>query len=338
MRISRTGWVSAICTFAILASVSPVQAQQTNLLPPDTELVITINLGQILKSDVVKASKAIIDIAKGKIDEQLDEKGLAKYLKKADFDVFRDLHTITVSVPAERNPEEGFIVIEGSFDAEKIEAAFTEASKDAGGGLKVIMIGSTKAFEVAPKGEKAMYVGVLNKKTLIACSTKKDFTDAVARSGGKGAGKFKSETVTNLLQTVSNKQSISFVATSKVLSKLADNAPEGAPQAKMAVEAIKQMDGFSAAITIQKDINVQVGLNMKDADTANKTAAGINFAIALFKGKVDDKAKQDEKAKVLADVMNTLKASSTGPNIVIRAQLTFENLGKLLQNLPLPNN
>ncbi|MSU79938.1 MAG: hypothetical protein EXS16_17840 [Gemmataceae bacterium] len=338
MQTSRKLWIAAVCAVAMVASVSTVRAQQTNLLPPDSELVVTINFQQIMKSEVVKANKAILDIVKGKIDEQLDEKGLAKYLKKAGFDVFRDLSTITISIPADRNPEEGFILLEGTFDAEKIEAAFTDASKDAGGGLKIVMIGNAKAFEVSPKGEKSMLVGVLNKKTLIACLTKKDFGDAVARSGAKGAGKFKSETVTNLLQTVTAKQSISFVATSKVLGKLAENAPEGAPQAKMAVEAIKQMDGFSAAITIQKDIDVQLGLNMKDADTANKTAAGINFAITLFKGKVDDMAKGDEKAKVLADVMNTLRASSKGPNIVINARLTFENLGKLLQSLPLPNN
>ncbi len=338
MQIRRNLWLAAVCVIAMTASASSIRAQQTNLLPPDTELVVTFNLQQILKSDVVKANKAIIDIAKGKIDEQLDEKGLAKYLKKANFDLFRDLTAVTVSVPGERNQEEGFILLEGNFDGEKIEAAFTDASKDAGGGLKTSMIGSTKVFEVSPKGEKSMFVGVINKKTLIACATKKDFADAVARAGGKGAGKFKSETVGNLLQTVSSKQSISFVATSKVLGKLADNAPEGAPQAKMAVEAIKQMDGLSLAITIQKDIDFQVGLNMKDADTANKMAAGINFAIALFKGKIDEKAKQDEKAKIAADVMNTIKASSKGPNIVIRAQITFENLGKLMQNLPLPNN
>src|SRR5438132_362818 len=107
-------------------------------------------------------------------------KGVDKWLKKADFDLFKDLSSITFAIPGARNPEEGFILLEGNFDAEKIEAAATEASKEAGGGLKVVMIGKVKAFEIAPKDEKTMYVGILNKKTMIACATKADFAEAVA--------------------------------------------------------------------------------------------------------------------------------------------------------------
>ena len=48
-----------------------------------------------------------------------------------------------------------------------------------------------------------------------------DFAEAVARLGGSKAGTFKSDSFKSLLETVNNKQSISFAATSKIMGKLA---------------------------------------------------------------------------------------------------------------------
>src|SRR5262249_40609347 len=153
------------------------------------------------------------------------------------FDLFRDLSSITLAIPGgDRNPEDGVIVLEGRFDADKIEAAALEASKDAGG-FKTVKIAGVKAFEVTPKDkeDKTMYAGILNKQTMIACASKKDFAEAVARMDGSKTVNFKSELVKSLLNTVNNKQSISMIATSDVLTKISEKNPQaGNPQAKAA--------------------------------------------------------------------------------------------------------
>ena len=114
-----------------------VQAQGTKILPADTELVVTVNLQQILKSEVFKANKTLVDIAKAKITEVLDDKEVGKYLKKANFDIFKDLSSVTVGYPAGRAENEAFLLLQGNFDSEKIEGAIMEASKEAGAGVKV---------------------------------------------------------------------------------------------------------------------------------------------------------------------------------------------------------
>ena len=81
------------------SGATAVHAQATKLLPNDTEMIVTLNLKQILNSEIAKANKTLLDIAKGKIEEMLDDKGFGKYLKKADFDLFRDLSSITVGGP-----------------------------------------------------------------------------------------------------------------------------------------------------------------------------------------------------------------------------------------------
>jgi hypothetical protein len=342
MQFARRFWIAAACTLGLLLSTSALQAQNTKLLPNDTEMVVTFNLQQILKSEVMKGDQAklILGVVKGKISEQLDEKGIDKWLKKANFDLFKDLNSITFAIPGGRNPEEGFILLEGNFDAEKIEDAATEASKEAGGGLKVVMIGKFKAFEVSPKDEKSMYVGILNKKTMIACATKSDFAEAAARLAGDKAPKFKSEVFKSLLETTNSKQSISFAATSAMLLKLAEKAPEGAggAQAKQAIDVLKQMDGFSAAVTIQKNIDFQLGVNTKDNETASKYAGLGNILIGAAKAKLAEQAKQNEKLQPAVDIINTIRITSQASNLMVRGQITLDTLEKLLQNLPIPGN
>src|SRR4051812_43238790 len=111
MQFARRFWIAAVCTLGLFMATSAAQAQNTKLLPADTEMVMTINLAQILKSDVAVKNDLILKIAKDKIEEQLDEQGVAKWLKKAEFNIFRDLHAITIAVPGgNRNPDEGTVI------------------------------------------------------------------------------------------------------------------------------------------------------------------------------------------------------------------------------------
>ena len=322
MYVARRLWTVAVIAVSLLVGTATVQAQQIKILPAETELVVILNVKQFLASEVVKKNPAMLDMAKGKITEQLEEKGIAGYLKKADFDLFRDLSSITfASLGGGRNPEEGFILLQGKFDADKIEAAVLEASKEAGNGAKVklITIGKVKAFEVTPKDEKVMYVGILNNQTMIACSAKADFSAAVDRlSGSRKSGTFKSEAFESLLQTVDNKQTITIAATSKQLKKLADSVadkvPEGAAgdQAKAALAVLDQMEGFSVAVTLQKNIDLKVGVNTKDAETATKYEGLAKLFIGIAKMKVAEQAQMNEHVAPAGEIVDSLPRSRQG--------------------------
>jgi hypothetical protein len=326
---------AALCTLGLLLSATGVQAQAMKLLPADTEMVFTINLQQMLKSDVVKSNDTLLKLLKQQIDQQLEDKGVAKYFEKAKFDLFKDLSSITVAVPGGKEAAEGLVIIEGNFEPERIEEVAGEVTKEAGGSFKVSKIANVKAFEITPKDEKTVYIGVLNKKTIIVTSTKADFTAAVGRSTGAKAG-FKSESFKNLIATVSPKQSISFAATSAVMEKMSEKAPEGGAgdQVKQAVAVLKQFDGFSGAITIEKNIDFQIGANAKSKETATEYSNLIKVGLGAAKAKIAEQAKNNEKFGPVVDIVNSLTATTQGANIIIRGQITLEQLGKLLQNLP----
>lgn len=339
MRFLRNNLIAALAGLAVVLGAANAQAQQLKLLPSDTELILTVNLQQILKSEILKSNKALVDTLKEKLAGQLEDKGVAKYLQKADFDLFRDLKSVTLGIPGgARPPQEAFIILDGNFNTEKIEAAVAEADKETGGGaLKTVRIAGIKAYEVAPKDEKTIYIGVLNKKTLIVAPSKADFSEAVGRLNGTKEPSIKAE-IKNLLDTVNAKQSLSVVATGTLLAKLAENAPQANDQAKAAAGFLQKLDGASVAITMDRNIDFQVGVTTPDNKTATDFANKANLFITVGKASVADKAKNDEKAAVALEVLNTMRASAQGNNLVVRGQVTFEALSKLLQNLPIPGN
>src|SRR6185312_10451231 len=102
---------------------------------------------------------------------------------------------------------------------------------------------------------------------MIACATKEDFAQAVGRKTATKA-EFKAEVVRKLLSTVNATQSINMIATSAILAKVAEKAPGAAgAQAQQALDVLKTVEGFSTAITIQKDIDILVGVNTMDNET-----------------------------------------------------------------------
>ena len=122
------------------------------------------------------------------------------------------------------------------------------------------------------------------------------------------------------------------------MAKLAEKAPDGAQGIQQATAMLKKLDGFSAAVTIQKDIDFELGVNMKDADTANQTAMFGNLGLAGVKQKIQDAAKDNEKLLPAVDVLKTIRITAKGSNLMVRGQISFETLEKILQSLPIPGN
>lgn len=324
--------VSALLTVALLAvGAVPLCAADLKYLPDDTEIVITVNFRQILTSELVKAQKEAIAQARAMLEQQVPAEA-QKWLKKAGFDLFKDLDSVTIALPAKKDAKEVLIVVDGSFQADKFYGTAEEAAKQYAGVLKVTKAGEQKLVEVTPpeKGD-GMFVALAGDKVLVAGSTKAGLTTALARGAGNEKPKLKKEILT-LLETTSPKQSISAVASGKALAKLLESAklPDG--QAQAIAPALQAIDGLSAAITITKDLQFQIGIGTKDAETANNLAKGANFGILLIKGVVAQKAQEDQKLMPLVDIVNTLRVTTMSSSVLFRGEATLDNIDKLIKN------
>jgi len=335
MKLTRLVWVAAaLCALGLTLAAAPSPAIEPKLLPNDTEVIVTINFRQILGSEVAKANKELVDLAKQTLTAKLGENGADKYLEKLGFDLFKDLDSVTIASPGSKNPESLMIFIEGKFNAEKLQAAGEDAIRENADAIKAVKIGGVQAYQINPKQgeEKPFFAGLVGNNMLVATGSKEAFADAVARNGGTRQSKLKQE-FKGLLDTVNKKQSFSMVATGAALGRLLEDAP--IPNAEAAMAGLQQIEGLSVAVTVEKDVAFQLGVNTKDKATAEQFAKAGNGGLQLVKLMAEKKRTEDpDKFGPVADIAKTLRLTSQGSNVMLRGEISFENLGKIIQNLP----
>jgi hypothetical protein len=330
MITSRRAWqVAMVVALGGLATFSTVRAADSKYLPNDTEIVFTINLKQILDSDLVKANKDALNQAKAQLENQAGDNPALKYLKAAGFDIFRDLHSITMASNGSKDPTA--ILIDGTFNTAKFNATAEEVAKDSPDTIKITKVGVRTVFEITPPGEKMGFACLIDGKVLLATSSKEALTNALAQASGSKKSELKKEFAV-LLDTVNNKQSINFVATGPALAKLVESAP--IPNGEAASAALQNIDGLSGAITVNKDVQFQLGINAKDEPGAKKMASDGSGMLLVVQVLVGQQAKKDEKFAPLVDVVKTLRITSQGSNVLLRGTVSIDVIEKLMKNIP----
>jgi hypothetical protein len=311
-------------------TASAVRAVDIKLLPKDTEVVFTVNFKQILESELVNSQKESLEQVKAMFKQGVPgAEDATKYLKKAGLDPFKDLHSITVAMPASKDPEAGFIIVTGTFNTEKIQAAAEEAIKTEGDAIKITRAGTQVVYEVSPPGEKKLFVTFVGGRSLLASSTKDGLADAMARAAGNKQSEIKKELKT-LLEGTSDQQSLSLVATGNAITKLMEDAP--IPNGQQFGPLLQQITGMTGSVTIKKDIHFELGIGAGDEENAKKMAQGANFGLFAAKALVQQKVKEDEKLEPVNEIMNTLKVTSQGSNVVLRGEVTMKVIMKLKEN------
>src|SRR5262249_24390909 len=314
---------------AALALSASLHAADPKYFPPDTEIVVSINVKQILGSELLKANKDKLEQFKEMIKSQLPGDAQAqKYLERMGFDPFKDLTSITIAMPPSTDPDALFVIVEGAFNQEKIQGVAERVAQEHGEVFKIGKVGKYKIYEISPEGEKKVFATLLNDNTMVACTSEGAVKAAINRATGGQRADLKKE-ITSLLQTTSPKQSLSFVTTGSALVKLAETAPVPNQQA---LQSLQSIEGISGAITINKDVQLQLGVSAKDAATAKDFAQKANFGLNMVRLLVNQKVQQDERLQPVADAVKTLRATSEGSALILRAEMSFENIQKLMQN------
>jgi hypothetical protein len=330
---SRVAGLLAVVALVCLAA--QVAAADLKYLPGDTEILVTVNLRQILDSAVVKGQKdafrKITDLATNALKENEEAE---RYLKATGIDLFRDIHRVTVAHPGGHDETAVFLIIEGNFDPDKFYGVAADAAKDHGDVLTISQSGKHKIIDVAPPNGKPAVIVMVDKNTVLVASTKVRITDALARAEGVKKTSLKKE-LKALLKATNAKQSISAVATGAALARLTAKAP--VPNADQALEVLKALDGLSGAITIDKDVQFQLGIAARDENTAMQLAQQANVGLLLAKGLAAQQAKKNADLLPLVDVANTLRATAQGNSLFLRGQITVENIDKLIKSFPKRN-
>jgi hypothetical protein len=293
----------------LLSAVPAWSAEGDQYYPSDTKVVLSINVKQILGSALLKKDLP-------KIKDGLKNNGeVQATLNNLGFDPFNDLDSLVVCAGGVTDPDKVVALIKGKFNAEKFQALAMELAKKMGNQLKVHKEGDNTVYEAeVPNVPQPVFLGLVDGSTIVVGAKKGGITDAFDIKAGKKKGGLKKEVV-DLLEKANAKQSISFVALG---SALGNDVPFG-----------DKITNISGGITIADDIQTEISIFTKDADSAKGLKSlledGLNQGKALF-GLV---AQQQKELAPLTELLDVLKVGDKDTTVFIKGQVTKEALEKL---------
>jgi hypothetical protein len=304
-----------------LALSLPVQAAEMDKLLPDySELVAVINVKQIVESPLVQ--KHALEQVKGLLKS--NEEAI-KILDSLGFDPLRDLTSVTVGA-AGLGPDPKFLfIVHGQFDRTKFEAKAEQEAKDKGDIIKVLKEGDHKIFEVKPPDhDKPIFIGIVDKSTLVAGPEKMDVLDAYAKSAGKKKSAVSKE-IQDLVEKTDTKQSLWVVLPGSTLGK---NEFAGDDKAKKIIEKI---DSVTAGVQVAKDLKFELAINTKSADNAKELAEELMSGLDQAKGFLAILAGQEPKFALAVDFLGSMKVDTQGSKITLKSELSEELIEKTLK-------
>ncbi|MGE3808697.1 MAG: hypothetical protein AB7K24_28865 [Gemmataceae bacterium] len=306
----------SLCSLALILGVvaAPLQAAERNLqdyLPDDTQAVLSVNVKQILDAPL---SKRYLE---REVEKLVKNEDLQKIVTLLDFDPLTDLYRVSVAVPEKAQEGKATILIEGSFDPDRIHKVIVQFFKDA-----KVHKGTVPVYETRNDKGQTFFTAVIDTKFMVV-STDFVYMDEVI---AKDAGRRKTKVDPRLAAVVAKqdpKQALWAVAvvTDQVKELVAKN-----PQAK---RFAGKVDSVVAGINITEDIKLNVRLGTTSEDAARElrdTVAGLktlaNFALA------GNKDIPQDVAGMLTEVLNSVQVTQVKDSVTLQMTVSGKIVDK----------
>lgn len=304
-----------ICAMILagLGMPTPGRAVDYRLLPPNTEIVVTINVKQILDSELVKGLPQAIN----------QGKEATKHLKQMGFDPFHDLTSITIASPGLEEgpfgPFELFILMDTVVDPAKFSAIASRI-----GDARKSKLGTLDVYEFSAPTKKKIYAAHLGGTSVVLAAEEEALKEAIARSKGNQIAATK---VKHYFKTANDKQSLSFALSGAFLGKLVSKIERDfGSKGQFVTKYMTNIEGLSGAFTITKEINFQFSAVAKDEKAAEELASFGSGGLLLLNAMLG--GQQDPDQAPLLDVVRTLKVSSAGTQILLTGKVSAQNCEK----------
>jgi len=309
---------------ALLALVLPARAAEIDkYLPAEAEFASYTNVRQIADSPVVKK------YALEKLHEMLKQHDdISKVLDALGFDPFKDLNAVVAAGSSLDTDGKAYLIAHGNFDVKKFDDKAAEEAQNHGDVLKIHKDGEHKIYEVKlpdSGDDKPLFVGVVDKGTIVASNDKDFISDCFAVAAGKKKFTVKKE-LKDLLDKTDAKQSWWFAMPGSLLNKgpVAQIA-QGDEKTKKILEKI---DSITLGITIEKDLKLALAIGSKSAENAKELAEDMKDKLNEAKGFLTLFAGQQKQLEPLVDVVNNIKIATEGNAVTLKGEVGEELIEK----------
>ena len=273
----------------------PTAAALDKYLLDDTDFLIVVEVKPLLASPLVAKQH------RKQIEELLKSEPVQVWLKDAGFDPLRDVERIVLLMSrschgTDKDPQGAgpVVLVQGRFDAAKVQAKMEQLAKDSPHGVKVDAQGEIYRLTI-PNAPFPVFFAQLDRNTLMLAAKKKEL---VAEARDKAAGKkktaLKSEAVRDFLKQRKPDQPLQIMADGSAIweSSFSSTVQMGVQITKVTHTTLEDLGilRLRGGLSVGEKIKGSLTLKVKDADTAKQTAElfrmGVNKVGKSFEAKV----------------------------------------------------
>jgi ribosomal protein L18E len=311
-----------------LAVPAARSAPPDKLIPADADTVASINVRQILDSDIAKK------YAVEQVKQALEGKDLKTLLTELGLDPLKDIDRAVVATLNTNKTDTKFLmIVHGSFDPDKLYRTAEAYTKKEGDKFAMVKDGNTVMFKYQPEnGDPPMYGTVVNDRTVIAASDKKLISDALAADKSTTPTKLKPE-LAALIKKMDERASV--FAVSVVKDKFEGVKLPGGGNIPVDLSGLEKVlaktETIAVTVKIGTDVNAEVTLGMKDDDAATDMQNAIDDLLKQVKPLAALAGAADPRAKPLGDILGGIKTTAKNKDVVITGKVTGDAIGKMMK-------
>ncbi len=294
----------------ILAARPASAADVYELLPGDTQAVLTCNVKMVLACDLIKKEIP-------KIRENIRELPEASFaMSTLGFDPLKDVERVILATSNVDDEDEVFVIVKGKFDINKIKTLAKAASVERKDHFKIHSFDGQALFEAwLPEEERPTYFSFADAQTLVASVKKNYVTDALQVSNGKKKSAL-SKDLRAVLKKENPKQCITLSALGKGLTGTT-TSPD-------------KVEQFFGGITITDAVHFHFTVVTQDAPSAIRVANDLKEAMKAASQLMSAFADDPAETTLVKQVLDGVKISAHSNTIIMTATVSAEVIQKLI--------
>jgi len=302
-------------------TVTPSRAAEPDrLLPPDSDIVVSFNVRQVLGSDIVK-QYALKDL-----QEKVQGKDAQKFLRELGLDPLKDVDRVVIGMSGKDETDFKYlVVVHGTFDPEKLYGAAEAQTRKDADHFALVKDGKDVMFKYTPDNGNPVYGTVVDSKTVVMSGDKKGIAAALAVPASSKADLGRD--MNTLIKGMDDKSTLWVAAlTNGRLDKVKLKGPAANPGIQGQLSNLRTA---TMVLRVEKDVTLNVDLGMKDNAAAEEAGKTVGELLQTVKGALPFLAANDPKLRPLVDSSKSLQSEVRDRSVVITGRLTGKAIGEL---------
>jgi hypothetical protein len=304
---------------ALLVTGTGRAAEIDKLLPNDCECVLTLNVGQLLESELNRKHGLV------KMQELLDSSDeIREMLKSLNLNPLKDIHSITWASSNTGDSGKALIIIHGRFEPKRFHSKADEVAKTYSDVLKIHPVGQSRIYEIDFPGQGPYFVAIVDSSTIVASAGKEYVVEALSKAAGVKKSEVKKELADRVLK-VQPDRTLWLVALKSAL----EHSPLSADDAARPVLA-KIETGY-LGVSVNQELRAEFDLATKTPETAKELNKDLLEKLDRGKGIVSILVGNVKELRILQDLAEAMKVTVQGNTVSLRGQIGPEAIAKSLK-------